>query len=274
MEKALRLRGLFRWRRPEQFGHFILISFAFMLPSMLTTMLSLLALSAATVQPFPAENIAPQMAAETAAAAVVAPAPAPDKRVYVELLTDAGRMVVRLETERAPITAANFLRYVDSKRMNGFEFYRATRNWGDYAQIIQAGNRGDGRLAFPPIAHEPTTQTGLTHCKGALSMARMNPGDATTDFFLLLSDIPGFNADPERDGDKAGFAAFGELVEGMDVARAIFDAPISPTAGEGVMKGQMLEKKVKIITAKRIAAPAIVPQTCLIESEETAASAD
>ena len=105
-------------------------------------------------------------------------------------------------------------------------------------------------------------------------MARLNPGDATSDFFLLLSDIKGFDADPARDGDKAGFAAFGELVEGEEVARAIFDAPLSETAGEGVMKGQMLEKKVKIISAKRVAAPAIVPQTCLTESEETSANAD
>jgi peptidyl-prolyl cis-trans isomerase A (cyclophilin A) len=235
---------------------------------MLTTTLSLLAFAAASVQPLPAEIAAPQ------AAPVAAPAPAPDKRVYVELMTQAGRMVVGLETERAPITSGNFLRYVDSKRMNGFEFYRVTRNWGPLNQIIQAGNRGDARLNYPPIAHESTSVTGLTHCKGTLSMARLNPGDATTDFFLLLSDIPGFDADPARDGDKAGFAAFGQLVEGEDVARAIFEAPVSETAGDGVMKGQMLEKKVKIITAKRIAAPSNVPQTCLLKSKDSAASAD
>lgn len=231
-------------------------------------MFSLLAFSAATVQPLPAENTRPQVGAEANIAT------APDQRAYVEMITDAGRMVLRLETERAPITAANFLRYVDSKRMNGFEFYRATRNWGPHNQLIQAGNRGDARLNYPPIAHEATTQTGLTHCKGALSMARLNPGDATSDFFLLLGAIAGFDADPERQGDNAGFAVFGELVEGEDVARAIFESPVSETTGEGVMKGQMLEKKVKIISAKRIAAPAIVPQTCLLESEEMSANAD
>ena len=124
---------------------------------MLTTMLSLLALSVAAAQPTPAAT--PEALPAPAAQVDVAP----DKRVYVELLTDAGRMVVRLETERAPITAGNFLRYVDSKRMNGFQFYRATRNWGPSNQIIQAGNRGDARLNYPAIAHEPTDQTGLTH---------------------------------------------------------------------------------------------------------------
>lgn len=235
---------------------------------MLTTMLSLLALSAASVPPLPAKSAAPTPAV------VEAPAPAPDKRVYVELMTDAGRMVVGLETERAPITTANFLRYVDSKRMNGFHFYRATRNWGPTNQIVQAGNRGDARLNYPAVAHEATTQTGLTHCKGALSMARLNPGDATTDFFLLLKAIPGFDADPSRSGDNAGFAVFGELVEGEAVARAIFDAPIDDAAGQGVMRGQMLAQKVTIRTAKRIAAPVNVPQGCVVKAEANAPTAE
>lgn len=191
----------------------------------------------------------------------------PDKRIYVELVTDAGTMVVRLETERAPITAGNFLRYVDSKRLNGFQFYRSTRNWGEQSQIVQAGNRGDARLNYPAIAHEPTTVTGLTHCKGALSMARLNPGDATTDFFLLLSQITGFDADPARSGDNAGFAVFGELVAGQDVAQKIFTGPISPTDGTGVMQGQMLDPKITIRTAKRIAAPENLPQSCVVKAQ-------
>src|SRR3546814_8537150 len=100
-------------------------------------------------------------------------------------------------------------------------------------------------LNSPPTAHDPTTTTGLTNCKGALSMARLNPGDATSDCFLLLSDIKGFDADAPG-GDGAGFAVFGEMVGGADVAEAIFNAPISPTAGEGVMVGQMLEPQVTI----------------------------
>lgn len=236
---------------------------------MWTTFASMLAYSVAAMQPVPS---AP---APTAAPASAAENIATDKRVYVELVTDAGRMVVRLETERAPITAANFLRYVDSKRMNGFQFYRATRNWGEGNQIIQAGNRGDARLNYPPIAHEPTDQTGLTHCKGALSMARLNPGSATTDFFLLLSAIKGFDAYVEGPAtDKAGFAVFGELIEGEAVAEAIFNAPISPTEGAGVMQGQMLAPKITIRTAKRIAAPVNPPAGCVVKPEKPPLSAD
>lgn len=189
-------------------------------------------------------------------------APATDTRPYVELVTDLGTIVVRLEDARAPVTAANFLRYVDAKRMDGFKFYRSTKSWGPANQLIQAGNRGDPRRNFPPVAHEPTKTTGLTNCKGALSMARLNPGDATSDFFLLLSDIKGFDSDAPG-GDGAGFAVFGELVAGAAVADAIFNAPVSPTAGQGVMVGQMLEPPVTIKTARRVPAPADAPQGCV-----------
>src|SRR3546814_16958045 len=91
----------------------------------------------------------------------------------------------------------------------------------------------------------PISQTGLTNCDGALSMARLNPGDATTDFFLLLSDIQGFDADAPG-GDGAGFAVFGEIVAGRDVAEKIYAAPVSPTAGDGPMQGQLLDPMVTI----------------------------
>lgn len=198
------------------------------------------------------------------------PAPVPpavevDTRPHVALKTDLGTITVRIEDKRAPITAANFLRYVDTKRMDGFKFYRSTKSWGPASQLIQAGNRGDAGKNFPPIAHEPTTATGLTNCKGALSMARLNPGDATTDFFLLLSDIKGFDADAPG-GDGAGFAVFGEIVAGADVAAAIFNAPISPTAGEGVMVGQILDPHVTIQTARRVPAPAGAEAGCVVKA--------
>ena len=202
----------------------------------------------------------------------VPPVPAPvtpvveaDTRPYVALVTDLGTITLRIENKRAPVTSANFLRYVDTKRMDGFKFYRSTKSWGPANQLIQAGNRGDARKNFPPIAHEPTKATGLTNCKGALSMARLNPGDATTDFFLLLSDIKGFDSDAPG-GDGVGFAVFGEVVAGADIAEAIFNAPISPTAGEGVMVGQMIEPQVTIKTARRVPAPADAPQGCVVKT--------
>lgn len=196
--------------------------------------------------------------------APVTPVVEADTRPYVALVTDLGTITLRIENKRAPVTSANFLRYVDTKRMDGFKFYRSTKSWGPANQLIQAGNRGDARKNFPPIAHEPTKATGLTNCKGALSMARLNPGDATTDFFLLLSDIKGFDSDAPG-GDGVGFAVFGEVVAGSDIAEAIFNAPISPTAGEGVMVGQMIEPQVTIKTARRVPAPAGAPKGCVVK---------
>jgi peptidyl-prolyl cis-trans isomerase A (cyclophilin A) len=82
-------------------------------------------------------------------------------------------------------------------------------------------------------------------------MARLDPGSAKSDFFILLSDMPGFDAGGPG-GDPDGFAAFGHVTEGMDVVRKIFEAPVSPTMGEGVMKGQMLDPKITIIKAARV----------------------
>ena len=106
------------------------------------------------------------------------------------------------------------------------------------------------------MAHEPTTATGLTHCPGAVSIARNAPGSARSDFFLLLSAIPGFDADPAAAGDNAGFAVFAEVVSGWSVAQAIAAAPVSDTLGEGVMKGQMLTAPVKVLRALRVPPPA------------------
>ncbi|MBJ7439246.1 MAG: peptidylprolyl isomerase [Sphingopyxis sp.] len=220
-----------------------------------------------TPVPRPGTTVRPMMAPPPPPPPLPVPVPvdATDSRPYVALVTDLGTIVVRLENKRAPVTAGNFLRYVDAKRMDGFKFYRSTKSWGPANQLIQAGNRGDPRRNFPAIAHEPTKISGLTNCKGALAMARLNPGDATSDFFLLLSDIKGFDSDAVG-GDGAGFAAFGEIVTGADVADRIFNAPISPTAGDGVMKGQMLEPQVTIKTARRVPAPAGAPKGCVVKA--------
>ena len=233
-----------------------------MIGAMLTILTALALAAQSTVVPPQATQLPPPA---PAIPAPVTPVIEADTRPYVALATDLGTIVVRVENKRAPITAANFLRYVDAKRMDGFKFYRSTKSWGAASQLIQAGNRGDPRRNFPPIAHEPTKASGLTNCKGALSMARLNPGDATTDFFLLLSDIKGFDSDAPG-GDGVGFAVFGEIVAGSDIAEAIFNAPVSPTAGQGVMVGQMLEPQVTIKTARRVPAPADAPKGCVVKA--------
>lgn len=181
------------------------------------------------------------------AAPAVTPKPA---TVKVTLTTSEGPIVLELEKERAPVTTANFLRYVDGKRLDGTVFYRATKVADGYG-LVQGGLRNDPERLLPPIAHEPTSQTGLSHVDGAISMARSTPGSATGDFFITLGAIPSMDADPKQPGDNLGFAVFGHVTEGMDVVRRILDAPTSPTEGEGAMKGQMLAAPVKIVTARR-----------------------
>ena len=189
------------------------------------------------------------------------PAPVPvvqalPDTVRVAMVTEMGTITLDLDGKQAPVSTRNFLRYVDGKRFDGIVFYRVMRlAWGDQPNgLIQAGLRGDPKRVLPPIAHESTTQTGLKHLAGAISMARLAPGTATADFSILVSDIPGLDAG-QNPGDPEGYAVFGKIVGGMDVARKIYDVPLSPTAGSGVLKGQMIEKPVKILTVRRIALP-------------------
>ncbi|MFC7536013.1 peptidylprolyl isomerase [Sphingomonas sp. GCM10030256] len=165
-----------------------------------------------------------------------------DDLVRVALDTDKGRIVLALDARRAPVTTTNFLRYVDAKRFDGISFYRAMP-YGKGSGLIQAGITKDARLLYPPIAHEPPSQTGVTMDAGAIAMANIGPGTARADFFILAGPITTF-------GDS--FAAFGRVVEGMDVVKAILAAPVDPAKGSGAMKGQMLEPAIKVIAARRV----------------------
>jgi peptidyl-prolyl cis-trans isomerase A (cyclophilin A) len=177
------------------------------------------------------------------------PTPAP-RTVNVLLRTSEGDITVALEVERAPVTAANFLHYVDTHRLDGTEFYRAMHTGPD-AGLIQGGVR-DGARLFPPIAHEPTSRTGLSHTDGAISVPRFAPGTAQGDFTISVGDQTYLDAQPGSAGDGLGYAAFGHVVDGMDVVRRILAAPTSPTEGEGVMRGQMLSPRIRIISARRL----------------------
>ena len=181
------------------------------------------------------------------AAAPTTPAPA---TVRVLLHTSAGDILVALETQRAPITAGNFLHYVDTRRLDGAEFYRAMHTTPT-AGLIQGGVR-NGNLLFPPIGHESTTQTGLSHDDGALSAPRLAVGTARSDFTIMVGPQHYLDAGLGSAGDGLGYAVFGHVVEGMDVVRRILAAPTSATEGEGVMRGQMLDPRIRIITARRV----------------------
>lgn len=195
----------------------------------------------------------------TLAALVLTPAAQAQQTTDVVLETALGEITVALETERAPITAGNFLRYVDEGRLDGTVFYRAMPlDWGEQPNgLIQGGTQNEPRRILPPIAHEPTSETGVLHTQGALSMARLAPGTATGDFSIMLQDMPGLDADPEGETEdiRLGYAAFGHVTDGMEVVRAIFAAPVDPDKGDGWMKGQMLAEPVRIIRARRVAAP-------------------
>jgi peptidyl-prolyl cis-trans isomerase A (cyclophilin A) len=191
-----------------------------------------------------------------------APAPLPDI-VRVAMVTELGTVTLDLDAKRAPITVRNFVRYTEQRRFDGITFYRVMRlAWGQQPNgLIQAGTRGDPRRELPPIAHESSSQTGVLHKVGAISMARWAPGTAKGDFSILLSDMPGLDADPASTNPeaRAGFAAFGNVSSGMDVVRKIYDVPLSPTLGEGVMKGQMIARPVRVLSVRRIAIPPVAP---------------
>ncbi|KRA83168.1 peptidylprolyl isomerase [Altererythrobacter sp. Root672] len=175
----------------------------------------------------------------------------------IVLTTDQGDIVIALETERAPITAANFLRYVDEKRLDGTVFYRSMRLSKDEPDgLIQGGTQFDPERILPPIAHERTSATGVKHTIGAISMARYEPGTATGDFSIMVTPQHGLDADPASEDEtfREGYAAFGHVTQGMDVVLAIYNAPLDPEKGQGWMKGQMIAQPVKIISARRVEA--------------------
>jgi peptidyl-prolyl cis-trans isomerase A (cyclophilin A) len=187
-----------------------------------------------------------------AAQPATAPAPvaAPAQTTTVILQTSLGDIHIALDTLRAPKTAKNFLAYVDAGRFNGITFYRAMHSRSDGSEgLVQGGMRGELRGAFPPVEHESTVATGLSHVDGAISMARGNfPGSARAEFFIIVGGLPNYDGEPRGD---PGYAVFGKVTKGMNVVRRILRMPTSPDANNPMMSGQMLVKPVTIVAAKR-----------------------
>lgn len=167
----------------------------------------------------------------------------------VRLQTEAGPIVIELAARQAPVTSANFLAYVDKRRFDGTTFYRAARGKRDAARgLVQGGIRHRYTLMLNPIAHELTTRTGLSHVDGTVSMARNAPGTAMGDFFITIGRAPSMDAA----GDYPGYAAFGRVVSGMDVVKRILAAPTIPNAGDEAMRGQLIRRPIRILTARRV----------------------
>ncbi|HEX8307442.1 MAG TPA: peptidylprolyl isomerase [Allosphingosinicella sp.] len=175
-------------------------------------------------------------------------APLPDI-VRVRLETEAGPILLALDHENAPVTTANFVRYVEAKRFDGTFFYRAARTKGSQGRgFVQGGIRHSARRSFPPIEHEPTSKTRLRHVDGTVSMARAAPAGAMGDFFIIVGGaMPSMDSKP----GEPGFAAFGRVEEGMDTVRALLAAPTVANAGRGPMRGQMIGKPIRILSARR-----------------------
>ena len=192
----------------------------------------------------------PTVPAPAAPPAITTAAPAA-ATVRVVIATALGPVVLALEKQRAPVTTAYFLKYVDGKRLDGSTFYRALKLAPDGSAGLVQGGVLDTKKLLPPVAHEPTSKTGLSHTEGAISLARAAPGSATANFFIIVGNLSGLDAQPPGKGDPDGYAVFGRVVEGMDVVKRILDAPVSATKGAGIMKGQMIEAPVRIVSVRR-----------------------
>ncbi|MGJ3233273.1 MAG: peptidylprolyl isomerase [Oceanicaulis sp.] len=173
------------------------------------------------------------------------------------IVTSLGEITVELDGDAAPVSSANFASLARAGVYDGGSFYRAVRPDNDRPEVepmslIQGGHSFDGLPEATGIAHESTLETGLSHTRGAISMARFEPGTATSEFFIMVADYPGLDAGPgTRNPDEQGYAVFGRVVEGMDVVEAIWGAPTSAAnAPEDFNYAQFLNDPVRIETVR------------------------
>ena len=176
------------------------------------------------------------------------------KTVVVVFETEKGTIEMEVDAARAPVTAANFLKYVDGGFYNGGTVNRSVRPDNTVRhdveiQVIQFQiDSARRREQFPPIAMERTSNTGLKHVDGALSMARNGPDTATASFSIVIGDQPEMDFGGRRNADGQGFAVFGRVIRGMDVVKAIH---ASPTGPQGPYGPESLTPPIKILKAHR-----------------------
>jgi len=168
--------------------------------------------------------------------------------IPISMETELGSIQMVLYPDRAPITVSNFLRYVDENRYKDFHFYRVVHmeNQPDNdvkIEVIQGGLGFDKHpMELPTILHETTDKTGIRHLNGTLSMARLEPGTASSEIFICINDQPELDFGGKRNPDGQGFAAFGKVISGMDVVRKIQLLPET---------NQILDKVVKVNSIQR-----------------------
>lgn len=169
------------------------------------------------------------------------------KNETIIIKTELGDIYARLDLRKAPVTSLNFLRYVDAHMFDSTCFYRVVRIDNQprdsvKIEVIQGGRYENEDNGFPPIIHETTAMTGIKHRNGTISMARSRPGTATSEFFICIGDQPELDFGGKRNSDGQGFAAFGKVIKGMDVAEKIHSIKAT---------GQYLEKPVLILDITR-----------------------
>ena len=177
------------------------------------------------------------------------------KKTNVALRTSQGDIIIELYSDKAPITANNFLRHLDEGFYDGSSFYRTVTiendNGNPKIEVIQGGI-GDRIKPFSAIKHESTDITGLSHIDGTISMSRYEVDTATSDFFICIGDQKGLDFGGTRNKDGLGFSAFGRVISGMDVVRKINLLPSEKKTENTYVQGQMLNNPVLIYKAERL----------------------
>lgn len=149
----------------------------------------------------------------------------------VEISTRQGDIIIELYPDKAPKSVAAFLSYIEKDLYNNASFYRVLNDENQpsnaaKANVIQGGlYRSKKRPELPGIPHESTKETGILHKDGVVSLARTDPGTATSEFFICIGDQPGFDAGGANNADGLGYAAFGRVVKGLDIVRKIYNQP-------------------------------------------------
>lgn len=174
----------------------------------------------------------------------------------VTLSTPLGDVQITLETERAPLSAANFLRYVERGLYDGATFYRVVDKVedGERRALVQGGvvdlsdPVASQERMLPPVEHEGPRKTGLKNVRGSVALARLEPGTAQSEFFVNLADAPRYDhlPTPEPPLDGLGYAVFGHVTQGIDVLEAIAKRAKRATPEIPVMDGQILDDPVTI----------------------------
>ena len=183
--------------------------------------------------------------------------PALASSARVRLTLAAGSIEIDLFTAQAPLSAGDFLKYVDRRDYDGGSISRVVRQNNDHGhppiQVIQGGIR-DNAKQYPPIAHETTRRTGLRHLDGTISIPRDKPGTGSgAAFFICIGSQPALDFGGQRNPDGQGFAAFGRVSRGMELVRAVWQTDSSGPSDDPYTRGQMLKHPIRILAAARIA---------------------